>query len=167
MALVVENGTGLSNAESYASVADATTYHSNLGNASWASASGTNQEIALRKATIYLDAKYRGQWRGERILQTMSLSWPRYNVIDDDNFEVVSTAVPQALKNACMELALRALTTTLMPDYTAGSVEAETLKVGEIEITSKYSSGKTAWTSFPVIDRMLESLLMGSTLERS
>ncbi len=35
MALIVEDGTGLSTAESYISVADATTYHTARGNSSW------------------------------------------------------------------------------------------------------------------------------------
>ena len=51
MALIVEDGTGLANAESYVSVADATTYHTNYGNTAWTaiirSTARVNQEPPL------------------------------------------------------------------------------------------------------------------------
>ena len=74
MALVVEDGTGLSTAESYISVADADTYHSDRGNALWTGTDAVKEE-ALRQATEYLDATY--DWKGSISLTTQALNWPR------------------------------------------------------------------------------------------
>ena len=51
MSLVVEDGTGKADAESYISVADADTYHSNRGNTDWAALTTTEKEQLLRGAT--------------------------------------------------------------------------------------------------------------------
>ena len=67
MALIVEDGTGVSGAESYISVVDADDYHTNHGNTSWGSADTTAKEIALRKASEYLDGKYGKRWLGIRM----------------------------------------------------------------------------------------------------
>jgi hypothetical protein len=48
MALIVEDGTGLANAESYVSVADATTYHANIGNTAWAVYRQSLRDITLQ-----------------------------------------------------------------------------------------------------------------------
>ena len=53
MTLVIEDGTGKSNAESYISVADADTYHSNRGNTDWAALTTAEKERLLRIATDY------------------------------------------------------------------------------------------------------------------
>jgi hypothetical protein len=81
MALIVEDGTGLANAESYVSVAAATTYHANVGNTAWAAiTSDTTKEQLLRKATDYMVAQYRLQYAGCRRYSTQSLDWPRLYV---------------------------------------------------------------------------------------
>lgn len=54
MALIVEDGTGLADAESYLSVADADTYHADRNNEAWQDYSTAEKEAALRKATQYI-----------------------------------------------------------------------------------------------------------------
>ena len=53
--MVVEDGTGLSNADSFVSVAYADTYFSTRGVSAWASL--TNKEALLIKATDYITTK--------------------------------------------------------------------------------------------------------------
>jgi len=65
MPLIVEDNTGLANAESYISVADADVYLANMGRTSWAAATTAAKEIALRKATQYIDTAY--SFRGARV----------------------------------------------------------------------------------------------------
>ena len=84
--LIVEDGTGLSNADSYASLAEANLYHANHGNVDWSDIDATTKEQLLRKATDYMVAQYRLQYAGYRRYSTQSLDWPRLYVplIDSD-----------------------------------------------------------------------------------
>ena len=68
MALIVEDGSIVTGAESYISVADASTYHSNRGNTAWASLStDAIREQCLRKATDFMRQAYRSRWQGYRV----------------------------------------------------------------------------------------------------
>ena len=63
MALVVEDGSGLSGANSYATAAQADTYASDRGLSAWTGDTAT-KEAALIRATDYLEATYREAWLG-------------------------------------------------------------------------------------------------------
>lgn len=160
MTLIVEDGTGLSTAESFCSVATATTYHSKFGNAEWLDYSESEQEIHLRRATRYLEAKFRTRWQGTRVLLEQALSWPRYGVEDSDGIYVDSDEVPTLVANATAELALiSAGGETLNPTLDAGTIKRERSKVGEIEEEIEYVGGKREVKSFSFIDDMLQPLL--------
>lgn len=111
MSLIVEDGTGLSTAESYASVAECDTYLANNGITIWAPLLTVEKEQALRRATHFMLQVYRVQWKGQRVNATQSLDWPRWNVQLPDLFGTVNAYVPYnqipaTLKNATSELAL-------------------------------------------------------------
>lgn len=128
MPLVVEDGSGLANANSYCSVADATTYHADRGNSDWAAlASDTIREQLLVKATDHMVRAYRTAWAGSRKTSTQKLDWPRVWVPYPDLSVRYATsyypagyfpdnAVPDDVKFACAELALKAAAGPLMPD---------------------------------------------------
>lgn len=156
MALVVETGAGLANAESYISVADASTRHANLGNAAWAdAASDTLREQALRKATAYMVQVYRQRWTGNRAKIDQALDWPRYGV-EVDGLPVHYDIVPADIANACADLALKALTEELAPDLTRGVIRE---KVGPIE--TWYDQGSPEVKRYRAIDLMLAPYLTG------
>jgi hypothetical protein len=160
VALIVEDGTGLANAESFISVADATTYHAARGNAAWAAlASDTIREQCLRKATDYMEAVYRLRWSGYRTGTIQVLSWPRYAVPRKDyavfaghalTSYYASDAVPATVANACAELALRAATGELSPDIER-AVSRETIG----PITVEYEKGSLQSKRFEAVDNML------------
>lgn len=157
MPLVHETGAGLATAESYISVADATTRHGNFGNAAWAAAaSDTVREQALRKATAYMEQAYRERWKGNRHTVDQALSWPRNGVVVDGFVAIDSDVVPNEVKNACADLALKALTETLAPDLERGIVRE---KVGPIE--TEYDRSSPQAKRFRAIDMMLAPLLTG------
>ena len=80
MALIVEDGTGLLTAESYISVVDFQTRATAEGFV-YTSYSDTLIEQALRRATIYLDGKYRLRFIGYRTHnRSQALEWPRQSV---------------------------------------------------------------------------------------
>lgn len=127
MALIVEDGTGNADAQSYISAADATTYHTAHGNASW---TGTDaaKEAALVRATAWLDARYLSRWPGARYTSTQALEWPRSGAVDRDGNDI-SAMVPTALKNALCEAALKEIVqagSLSDPDNGNGAIIAET-----------------------------------------
>lgn len=160
MTLIVEDGTGLSTAESYISVADAGTRHTALGNTAW---TGTDaaKEAALRRATQYMLQRYRGRWQGNRINSSQALDWPRYSVIVD-GYDVDSDDVPTEIANACADLALRALAADLNEDQTRAVVRE---KVGPLE--TEYAAGSSQATRYVAVDQALAPFFrVGATSAR-
>ena len=129
MALIVETGTGASNSESYASVAQADTRLVGFGNDTWTTLSTAEKEQALRRATAFMEQAFRSRWHGTRLLRTQALSWPRYGSIAD-GFTIDSTVVPGDVTNACIDLAFKAAAGDLNADLTRAVVRE---KVGPLE----------------------------------
>jgi hypothetical protein len=156
MSLVVEDGTGLSTAESYISVTNADTRHTNRGNDTWAALTTGQKEEALRRATDYMEQAYRDRWRGYRQVTTQALSWPRNSVVVDEFVYIHTDIVPADVANACADLALKAAADDLNADLTRGVVRE---KVGPIE--TEYDRFSPQSTRFPAIDMMLAPYLTG------
>lgn len=155
MSLVVEDGTGLSNAESFISVAAASTRHTALGNAAWAAAANdTVREQALRRATAYMEQAYRRRWLGIRAHEEQALSWPRAVDVLVDDYLLDTDIIPAEVKNACADLALRALAEDLSPDLERAVVRE---KVGPIE--TEYDRASPQSKRFRAVDAMLAPYL--------
>lgn len=129
MALVVEDGTGKADAESYISVANADTRQAALGITNWATLITAEKEQALRRATAYMEQALRERWHGYRLNGTQALSWPRWYVIID-NFPVDPATVPAAVASACSDLAVKAAAGDLNADLARGVVRE---KVGPVD----------------------------------
>lgn len=97
MAIIVEDGTGVANANSYVSVADLEAF---------AAARGItivgDPEVLLIKAMDYIESL---DFCGHKVSSTQSLSWPRYGV-KVDGFYYPAAYIPPELKNALMQTAL-------------------------------------------------------------
>lgn len=162
MSLTVEAGSGLSNADSYISVADADSYHALHGDPStWSASSTANKEAALRLATQYLDNRYGLRWHGRRINSSMSLDWPRYYVVDRDGWTVAATTVPAGVASATAYVALKIREgDTLVPDVDPGGTSiAESVTVGPISVSSTYSGEPATAPYYPVVDQLLRDLI--------
>lgn len=163
MALIVEDGTGLSNSESFASLDQFLAYHGNRGND--LSATNLRIEQALRQATDYMEARWGLKWTGARLSDTQALSWPRTGAYYPDGRQ--ATGVPQEIYRACLEYALRAITEPLAPDPTYGDVQAPVIereeRVGPIMEKTVYGSGgaQITFRKYPVVDQMIKPLLTG------
>lgn len=156
MALVVEDGTGKTDAESLASVAAFQAYCTARGISY--SATTSVIEAALRKGTDYLGQKYGQRLAGYRVSTTQALDFPRYEMPRRDigaYAYYASDAVPTAVVNACIEAAIRATTDDLSPDL-AQAVKRE--KVGAIE--TEYQDFSNARPSYPVIDALMAPFLI-------
>jgi hypothetical protein len=155
MALVTEDGTGLPTAESYLSVADADTYWSNRGNAVWAAADTADKEVALRKATQYLDTTF--IWIGVLADTAQALNWPRSGADDAEGRNLVNE-VPVLVKNATAELALAALSAELLVT-TSRDDRAKRVKAGSVEV--EFEAGVSSQKSYTLAERMLAPLVVG------
>lgn len=149
MTIIVEDGTGLTTAETYVTVAVADAYHTAMGNTGW---TGTDaaKEVALRRAAQYIDTRY--TYRGVRVNLNQALEWPRSLYETDGRTE--SWPVPN-LKAACCEAALRALSDTLTADVSTDQVIEET--VGPITVRYAAKSGQTR---YPVVDDLLRKYVL-------
>lgn len=162
--LIVEDGTGKADAESYISVADATAYHAARGNAAWAAiASDTLRENYLRRATDYMEQVYRAAWKGTRMTATMALSWPRayvyleaflHGAVGEYPYLVPNNIVPTEVGRACAELALRAAAGTLLADQTQGVLME---KIGPIE--TQYDKYSPQSVRYAAVNGLLHSYL--------
>lgn len=166
MALIVEDGTGKVDAESFVSVAEATTYHTARGNAAWAAlANDTIREQLLRKATAYMQQAYRARWQSFRVSTTQALDWPRAWVkIPDAPYGygsfaayVPNNVVPLEVRQACAELALTAIAGDLAP---ALGRTTSRERVGDIDVA--YEPGSPEYTRYRAVDLLLAPYLVGS-----
>ncbi len=170
MALVVEDGTGKTDADSYLSVADADTYHAaHSGSTDWSGASEADKEKGLRLATQYLDAKYNGRWRGYKNDSTQALAWPRGWGVDDEDYAIDDASVPWQLENATAELALKVVEgDTLLVDVSKpAAISSKSIKAGPIAKSVTYLGGLTAQKKYSMVDMLLVPLIESTTkLER-
>ncbi|HEX5539902.1 MAG TPA: DnaT-like ssDNA-binding protein [Methylophilaceae bacterium] len=168
MALIVEDGSGKADSESYISVADADLYFSNRANAAWAALATPDKEASLRKATDYMGQVYRSQWKGTRVTGTQALDWPRGFVERDDYeyqglngsvqiggyFYFPSDEVPVEVARACAELALKASAADLSPDIGRRTIRE---KVDSIEV--EYSPYGAQYVTYRAIDNLLSPFI--------
>jgi hypothetical protein len=160
MALVVEDGTGLADANSYISVADADTYHSDRGHTDWTAAAAEEKEQALILATQYLDGRYRKRWKGYKSTTGQALSWPRLNVRDEDGYSLDGT-IPARLTYATAEAALAQIKgTELSPELERGG-QVRRERVGSLE--TEYSPGAPARTALTAVSDLLRGLIIGGS----
>jgi hypothetical protein len=105
-AFVVETGSGLANATSYVSIAEADDYYVIDPNfsATWANLTLEVKQYLLAWATRILDQK--SIWKGVlSVPDTQALRWPRTYVYDRDDRLIAPDSIPKQLKEATFELA--------------------------------------------------------------
>lgn len=203
MAVNVQDDAGdVANANAYISVADFKAYHDDRGNSY-----GTDDAaigVAIVRATDYIDTRF--QFVGVKNSGTQTTQWPRIasagtqlvETLDNDTFSpfiVVGvpptdpillvgpngetiTGIPQAIKNATAEYALRSLNGqgVLYQDAPAPAggrlINSITNKVDVIEQSITYAEslpGAVVLPAYPIADLMLARaglILAGRTLIR-
>lgn len=154
MTLVVEDGTGLYNANSFLSLADFKTYCGDRGY-DISTYTDAEMEAALVRATQHLSEGY--HWKGHRRkprdyedpTQDQALEWPRIGVVDGDGYSVPDDVIPRGIKWATAEEAFYELQNpgAFAPAHTSNNV-VKTEKVGPMSVT--YDTSKTsAWGARP------------------
>lgn len=159
MALTVETGAGLSNAESYISVSDANAYVAAYkgANATWDAASTSTKEIAARQATQYLDGCF--SWDGVASTTTQALRWPRIGAYNENGLSLDAT-VPTKLAQACAEVMYLIVTgETITTNVSRG----DRVKRSQVDVISiEYEDGAPQQPSFPQVNRLVAGLVISS-----
>lgn len=159
--LTVEDGSGLADANTYISQADADAYFADRDNVVWAAAEADAKAAALIQATQYLDTRY--TFKGQRLTTTQALEWPRQPVpivsqvgfiVDIWSSQSDFFAWPvQRIKDACCEAALRALSASLYTDQDPSIVLSE--KVGEIAVSYSESVRNGGQNRIAIVDDLI------------
>jgi hypothetical protein len=156
MAFIVEDGTGVPDANSYASVEFADAYFNDRGIAAWEGTAEQKQGW-LVQATDYADTRFGERWIGVPAYEDQGLHFPVKDM----------TGMPVNLLKAIAEYALRAKTGPLAPDPTVDasgfSVVTARKKVGPIEkefrVMGADGSKPLLFRPYPAADRLLIGLL--------
>lgn len=167
MALVVEDGTGVQGAESYASVTFADAYWAarthDASYTTWSAVGNTTakKEGALREATAYIDSVYGPHYKGARRGYIQGLLWPRTGAMDERNYPLPD--LPEELKRAVAELAVRATAGPLAPDSARDNmIKREKKKVGPLEKEIEYMDGASTESRYGAVEGMMALLVNNS-----
>jgi len=152
--LIVEDGTGLKNANTYCSLSYSISYFSMQQNTTWLELDAQQQELYLIQAANLLDDKYGQYYKGNLLTNTQSLLFPRTKFVDNNGREV--TGIPKSLKNAQCEMAFLAISGAAQNDPNAGvnNLKSYTDKVDVIEESKEYFSPMQSTTYNSVIRAM-------------
>lgn len=135
MALIVTIGSAT--ADSYASVTDLDAYSLNNLATDISATTTATKEAWLRRATQYLDLNF--VWIGSRVDNVQILDWPRATQKLVNGQQVLSTTIPEAVKNAQMEIALKIKASVDFFNSTEiGLLKSETSTAGPVSISKTY-----------------------------
>jgi fructose-specific component phosphotransferase system IIB-like protein len=181
-AIVVEDGTGLPNANSYASASTLITYCNDRA----ITLPAGNLSGALIRATQYIEGNYRGRWAGSRTKYRglQSLSWPRFGAYVSDGsridyrtmqlpgvysdvgyapqvYYIQPNEIPVELVQATCEAAIRELAVPgyLQPDLTVHDIKKESAG----DTSFEYFNGYASMPLVTVIEGILSGLLLSRT----
>ena len=157
MALVVEDGTGVTGANTYISETEYTTWaNDRFGSArSTLPADTAAYEAIIKRAMDYLETL---EFKGIKKERDQALQWPRYDVYID-GYYVDSDSIPQELKNAVFELTYAEETN--VGEFAQVSRETKREKVGPVEV--EYSDSAASRTISPSISATLRKLVAGGS----
>ncbi len=155
---VVEDGTGLDDANSYCTVEFADAYHLQYGNPSaWSALTDAEKQDLLREATRAADERYGLRWLGYQLLTSQALGWPREFVYDvrGEAIEGVPSAVARWTARAALMIEQG---NELFPTSgSSGEIQSETKTLpGGFSRSVTYTSSQSSAPQYPALDRMIE-----------
>ena len=169
MALILVATAGAANANTYATLAEANTYHTELrlhSETLWKAKTTDEKNRALAWATKLIDENF--DFNGVPSYEDQALRWPRTNVYTIDGDEIDYETIPQFLKNATAEFAYFLLIEDRTEETNRDLKGFKYMKIGEMSMVVDPYTGK------PVIPPSVVAMLsdygrkksMGKTLVR-
>lgn len=147
--IVVEDGSGKTDSNSYASEAELATYAADRG----VTITGTDT-ILLIQAMDYIEQQ---NFKGDKASDDQALQWPRVNVVID-SYYVDHDAIPELLKEAQLETCIGIDGGNNPLANVPRGTKRE--KVADIEV--EYMDGTRDLVKVQAIDNKLNKLLKGS-----
>lgn len=155
--LIVEDGTGVANANSYQTRAALIAYAAARG---VTLPDDATTDVLAIEAMDYIET-FRGRFTGQVVADDQALSWPRTYAYIYGKL-VAITYIPRELKQAQAALVMILKSgVKLMPviDQTAAFVKREKVDVIEVEYSESVRLGMNEFPSMPQIDALLQPLL--------
>ena len=141
LVFVVEDGTGLSTATSFLSIADMKQYWDNMGY-DYSSLESATIKQYLNLAAKALDGQYGSRWPGLRGTISQGLLWPRIGACYYDRSTISSSVVPDEVEDAIAELAYIISTGTAV---TAVNSNSSDVKRESVSVAGAISESKEYW----------------------
>lgn len=160
--MVVEDGTGLLDSNSYVSLEYADDYFSSHGFNKWEELTESEKEVLMVNATDYVDNIF--DWKGIKETQEQSLAFPRSNLYTKDGYLV--EGVPKQLKDAVCEAIKQMISnqTLFKTSNENGAVTSE--RIGELSFTYDVSQKTENATLYEAINSRLKGLYNDSTKKK-
>lgn len=155
MAFIVENGDGIENANSLASVEFADEYFSSRPANSWSEYTESEKQKHLVAATDYVNSRFK--YLGHKLSENQGCEFPRTRV-----------GMPVDILKATCEMALRSGNGLLMPDVNnlGFSLQSKKVKAGPTESSKTYATGIenfSEYINYPAADSLLRKYSAGSS----
>lgn len=157
MALVIEDGSVVTGANSYVTLAEALAY------AEARDSSADVTEGRLIDAMDYLES-LRAEYQGYKVSGGQPLQWPRVGVVVDD-YPIGDDTIPQCLKDAQCQLAMDAATVKLLPTGDRREVLSESYAMGVVSKTYASGVGGSPKPRLTAADALIAPLLKSSSGE--
>jgi hypothetical protein len=156
MPIIVEDGTGLPDSNSYVSVEEATDYATAIG-----AEFSSDDEASLVSATQAMDLLYGGKYRGTKMTAEQALLFPRTEFTDANGFIRPAGTIPAELKKATIEAAIsqQAGVALISNPTRDGLITRKTNKVGDLEQTFEYSDAATSTSQLTKVGLTISPIL--------
>lgn len=161
MALVIEDGTIVAEANSYVTVEGARAFA--LLRGVTLSAVDADVEILIIEAMDYVEAKG-SKFKGMKYTRDQDLQWPRSGATVD-GYTVPTTEIPTDLTNAVSQLVIDGQDETLQPTGAGQEILKE--EVGPIKIEYAERGSSTVSARFNKAEAFLKPVLRGSFAQAS
>jgi hypothetical protein len=154
MPLIVEDGSGLPDANAYVDIPYVSSYLLGEQLEAWEALSEPEQESAIIKATRAVDTLY--DWLGTRKTLEQGLSWPRSNVVYE-GFEI--EGVPSAVQKATAEAVGLVLDgAEFFSEEADMEIASEKVDVIAVSYRTRQTGEKKEATKFEALNRLVRGL---------
>lgn len=159
--LIVEDGTGKSDSNSYVSREDSTSYLEIEGSDVWVNLADADKDLMLARATRLIDRYC--EFTGDALTSVQALEYPRVNAFDyslprESDRSLESGIIPKCLKDANTLLA-EALASGEYSSKTAGEASVQSLSLPDFNISLGGSgSAQSLGSSLPLPIRVVSLL---------
>jgi H2-forming N5,N10-methylenetetrahydromethanopterin dehydrogenase-like enzyme len=154
MSLIIEDGTGIPDADAYISIPYVSQYFRGERLEAWETLTVDKQEDAIISATRYVDTAY--EWLGTQKTLEQGLQWPRDGVTVG-KFEIIG--VPKAVKQATAEcIAFVMDNVSFYSEDASAKVTSEQVDTIKITYADPIEVGANVATKFEVLNNILRGL---------